>query len=85
MEFGEERLVSQIGDDNPFELHAERSQDLLHEIVGHRAGRLDLFERQRNRLRLRTTDEDRQEPLGATLLFQKHDWRVAWEFNSHAN
>ena len=73
MKLGEERPVAELGHEHPHDLGTEGLDELAHEVVAHRAGRLDALEGEGDGGRLRSADEDRQRATSAFGLFEQHD------------
>lgn len=52
--------------------------------MGHRPGRFDAFERQRDCRRFGLANEDRKHAPFVLLFLQQHNGRVAWHLDTHA-
>ena len=85
VELGEERAVAQLGDDDPFDGHAELVEDVLEEVVGHRPRGLDPLQGKGDRRRLGGADEDREHPSIALGFPQQHDRDIGGQLDSHAD
>ena len=85
VELGVERAVAQLGDDDPIEADAEAVEHVLHEVVRHRSGRLDLLEREGDRGGLGTADEDRQRAMLTFGLAQQDDRSVGGQLDPDAD
>src|SRR5262245_17406657 len=77
-DLGEERALAELGDGDAFDLGPDLVEQVLHEVVRHRAGGLDVLHGQGDRLRLGHPDEDRQDPTLPRHLAQDDDRRTRW-------
>src|SRR5690606_6312878 len=81
-----EGAVPQRGDRDALDPGADLLEQVLHEVVGHGARRLDLLQRQRDRLRLGRADEDREDAPLTRGLAQDDDRGARgalWRLDAH--
>ena len=85
VQFGEEGLLLQLGDDDCVERGTEVAQQVDDEVVGHRSWRDDAVEREHDRLCLGRPDEDGKDSLVANLLAQQDARRVGRRLDAHTD
>src|SRR5512138_3781149 len=81
-----ERAVPQRGDRDALDPGADLLEQVLHEVVGHRARGLDLLQGQRDRLRFGGADEDREDAPLTRGLAQDDDRGARgtlWRLDAH--
>ena len=85
VQLGIERLVSKVGDHHLVQGGTQHNKQVSHEVMGHRARGIDVFESERNCGRFGLTDEYRQHPSVVAGFLQQHNRRITGHLDSNTD